>query len=252
METTTPTAPAYMKVDRELYQTCEKLVPARSAKLMRALMRLFFDGIEPGPGELPHEVMLVYNARHSAMVSWRNSVKNGSKNDPKPQRKTYGGFEVHTDELPADTSELGTHPTPNPRGALGRGVGPDVGTPINKHESQNMNQMHSSDEDGETGRQGNAASLPAWMCRRYDGEGFRDICGGTHPTYRDAVAASFEIKGYADPDGYLAKVATTCGADGDEPVDEIIAITLDAVEKCNRADPWPLTKKMIAEDWRTR
>lgn len=137
--------------------------------------------------------------------------------------------------LPAETQNSPANETPTGQGqGQGKGI-----------------YRQASARHGETGRQDIAASLPAWMCQRYAGEGFRDIGGGTHPTYRDAVAASFKIKGYADPDGYLAKVATICGADGDEPVDEIIAITLDAVEKCNRADPWAITRKMLIEDWRT-
>lgn len=252
MDTTTRTAPAYMKVDREIFETCEKLAPARSAKLMRALMRLFFDGIEPEPGELPHDAMLVYNAKHSAMVSWRNSVKNGSKNVPKPQHEIDEGFEAHADVLPAVSLELGTYPTPNPRGALGRGVGSDVGTPINKHESLNMNQLHSSDEDGGTGRQGNTAELPPCLASVHPTENgckvFTDLNGNAYTTIRDAVAASFKIRGFNDVDGFLAKVATLCGSCRGENVGECYPVVIDAIGRAKFKDPWGFTQKLLKEE----
>ena len=245
MDTTTRTAPAYMKFKRETYDACEKLPPAKSAKLMRALMRFFFDGIEPGANELPHDAMMSYNALHSFMVSWRKNVTNGSKNESKPRYKNDACFEAPASDSPAVSPNVGTYPIPNPNGVLGSGVGPDVGRGISNNEQTNMNKQASA-------RQGNVAELIPCLTAEHPTENgckvFTDLNGRAYTTIRDAVAASFAIRGFRDVDGFLAKVATMCGSCRGENVGECYPVLIDAIGRAKLMDPWGFTQKLLKEE----
>lgn len=117
----TETAPRYMRVFRDTWELANELPRPQGAKLIFAMMRLFFEGDEPCEGELPRDASRAYQAQRRAILAYRRSVLNGMRNDPKARensqvssqisaekpKETDAGFWSLIDGLPAETLEVG-------------------------------------------------------------------------------------------------------------------------------------------------
>lgn len=118
-----PKIPTYMKYDRELYESIERLPPAQAAKLHRFVMMYFFDGIEADPEKMPERVRDKYSDLFKALKEWRKNVLNGSKNKGGSSSENREGFHGTYSNLAGDSSNLGTHPNKNPNNELGSARG---------------------------------------------------------------------------------------------------------------------------------
>ncbi len=131
--------PNYFKLYFDTYQLAAELPAPQGAKLLFALDRLFFEGIDPGEKELPRDAKRIYFAKRPAVLAYRRSALNGMENDPKTHTENHPNIDPKNDTkndsesdtvfceptsaLPADTQSLGTHPDADPAGGAGRDVG---------------------------------------------------------------------------------------------------------------------------------
>lgn len=153
--------PSYYRLYRDVWEPIrDTLPPAQGAKLLYAMVSLFFDDVEPKAGALPKSAQAIYDIQRAAIRNYRRNALNGAKNSPKvAQRtqgkhdkeprpvlepkagmKTDGSFRTVTEELPVDSHEAGTHPDPNPSPNPNQMVGQDLGANNSNQESRSNNQ----------------------------------------------------------------------------------------------------------------
>lgn len=158
--------PSYYRLYRDVWEPIrDTLPPAQGAKLLYAMVRLFFDDVEPKAGALPKSAQAIYDIQRAAIRNYRRNALNGAKNSPKVAQRTQGKrdqeprpvFAPKTDmktddssraavvELPVDSQEAGTHPDPNPSPNPDPIVGQGLGTDNNNHEPRTNNQPTGAD-----------------------------------------------------------------------------------------------------------
>lgn len=118
-------------------------------------------------------------------------------------------------------------------------------------EKEKEKEKWEEEEETATSAGGMASILPCLAAEREGGGIFFDLRGGAHRTAIGAVACSL---GRADPAGFAASVKGLCphGCRGDpERAGECYGLIMRALERFDPAkgrDPWPITRKVIAED----
>jgi len=97
--------PSYYKVHRDLWRSVDDLPFPQNAKLLYALIRLFFENVEPSERELPREARRIYFAKRQDVLSYRRNVLNGKRN--------HGGRRLKTPTKIAPKNDTDI-PTENP------------------------------------------------------------------------------------------------------------------------------------------
>lgn len=106
--------PAYYKLYADAWDEINRNLPrAQAAKLVYAMMAYFFDGEEPGDGELPKPARALFNIQRSQIGSYRQNALNGRKACKKPAKELTETCEV-SDQVSTQkpTQEIeGSQPT---------------------------------------------------------------------------------------------------------------------------------------------
>lgn len=153
--------PNYYRLFRDVWEPIrDTLPPSQGAKLLYAMVKLFFDDVEPKPGTLPKAAQAMFDIQRTSIRNYRRNALNGAKNAPKisqeareePNRKPGSEFELEadmeiddglhagTDTLPASFMVLGTHPDVDPGHDPAPALGLTVGTNNNNQETTTNNQ----------------------------------------------------------------------------------------------------------------
>lgn len=123
--------PSYYRLHLDTWEAVNAtLPPIQAAKVLYAIERLFFEGVEPEEGSLPRAAQGLFNIQRQLILGYRRNAVNGSRNrkptqkpDQKPIKKTtQKPMQVSTQEstqkptqetegsnthLPAETPKVG-------------------------------------------------------------------------------------------------------------------------------------------------
>lgn len=97
--------PSYYRVHRDLWRSVADLPHPQGAKLLYALIRLFFENVEPSTRELPREARRIYFAKRQDVLSYRRNVLNGKRNHGGRRMKAPTKTAPENDaEIPAENT----------------------------------------------------------------------------------------------------------------------------------------------------
>lgn len=76
-----------------------------------------------------------------------------------------------------------------------------------------------------------------------------DVAGAVHDTPAEALEASFAARGFSGWSDYCSKVRGECppGCDGSHAM-ECFELLMGAIDRCDRSNPWGLTKLILEQD----
>lgn len=127
--------PNYYRLHRDAWEAVNAtLPPIQAAKVLYAIERLFFEGVEPEPGSLPKSAQGLFNIQRQLVLGYRRNALNGSKSQKptqkpnkktaqeptkKPTQETGQVFEGPDGALPAETQKVGGKPS-------GKGAGNNI------------------------------------------------------------------------------------------------------------------------------
>lgn len=92
-------------------------------------------------------------------------------------------------------------------------------------------------------------AMPCMLGEQDGGTRCADVAGAYHRTPMEALESSFNARGFSDWSGYCSKVRSVCPASCDgRHAQECFRLLTKAIERCDRGDPWGITRTIIEQD----